>query len=205
MMGPFTSVTLQSLLSSDDETRGWLAMARTPETRARIRRWATIETLGMLILLVGGALCCLAVLATIAVGIWSIAGNVDRPHLYWWIWGVALGVLTCGLAALLVATRQRQTACFADGRVAVGAVERAIELPGGGDDHESWDLRISALLPDGTVLRRRVHLEGGRLDRCVGSRVRFRHNTLDADAFDDVLLVDRPNKRGQRPGRKESS
>lgn len=182
-------LSLIGLIATDEQTREWMAAARTPETRARIRCWSKIETLGMLMTLVGIALLCLAPFASIAVAIWSSVSDVDQPWLHWWIWGVTLGVLASGTAASLVATSRRQRACFADGQEATGTVDRAIEHPGSGDDATWWDLRISAELSDGTTLRRRLHLDGERHDRRVGGPIRFRHNTLDPDAFDDVQLV----------------
>lgn len=182
-------ITLQSLFPSDEEIRQWTAMGRTPETHARIRRWAKIEGIGMTMLLVGIVLLLIAPFASMGIAIWPGDADSAPRTLHWWIWGITIGVLASGIAANLVATRRRLAACYADGRTARGTVDRAIEHPGSGDDKAWWDLRISAVLPDGSTLRRRVHLVGNRLDRRVGGPVRFRHNTLASDAFDDVLVI----------------
>ncbi|MGO3325265.1 hypothetical protein [Gordonia sp. (in: high G+C Gram-positive bacteria)] len=74
------------------------------------------------------------------------------------------------------------------GAIAV-AVDQAIAHPGSGDDRTWYDLQMSAALPDGRVLHRRLHLERERLGRRVGGAVRFRHNSLDPDAHDDVYRL----------------
>lgn len=197
------TVSLQALFSTDEQTREWMAAARTPETRARIRRWAKAETVGMTTLLVGLALVILAVFASIAMAIWVGVSDIDHTGLLWWIWGVAIGMTACGIAANLVAARRREEACFADGQSSVGTLDRAIEHPGSGDDKTWWDLRITAGLPDGTTLHRRLHVEGEGFDRRVGGRLRFRHNTLDPDDFDDVHFggwLDQKLPRSRREG-----
>jgi len=137
----------------------------------------------------------LAPFASIAVAVWSTVTDVDRSNLYWWIWGTAVGVTASGTVAHLVGSARRQRACYADGQVAFGVLERAIEHPGSGDDKIWYDLRISAVLPTGATLRRRLHVEGEGLEQRVGRIVRFRHNTLDPDALDDVPLAGWPENQ----------
>ncbi|WP_144016723.1 hypothetical protein [Beutenbergia cavernae] len=196
-------LSLLGLIATDEQTREWMAAARTPETRARIRYWSKVETISTATMLAGIALLLIAPFGSIALAVWSSVTDTDRTVLYWWIWGIPAVLAMGGVVAALVASGRREQACFADGRVAVGTVERAIEHTGSGDDRTWFDLRISAELPGGTTLRRRLHLEGEGLDRRVGGSVRFRHNTLDADDLDDVLHVgfDRaePREEGQRP------
>ncbi|MFI6346411.1 hypothetical protein [Streptomyces sp. NPDC050560] len=186
------------LTSSSEQTREGMSWARTPGTRARIRRWARIETVGMMLILTGIVLLLLAPFASIALAIWSSISGVSHAGPHWWIWGTTIGVPAVGLTANLVATGRRQAACFADGQVCEGTVDRAIEHPGSGDDHTWYDLRISAALPDGVTLRRRLHLEGHRWDQRVGRSVRFRHNTLGPEDLDDVMLVGWPGADGRR-------
>jgi len=51
-------------------------------------------------------------------------------------------------------------------------------------------------------LHRRLHVEGESLDRRVGGRMRFRHNTLDPAELDDVHFAGWPDKK-QRRSRRE--
>ncbi|WP_353115171.1 hypothetical protein [Microbacterium sp.] len=181
-------ISLVGLVATDEQTQEWMAAARRPETRARIRRWSKVETVAVFVMLAGIALLLVAPFASIAVAIWNAVTDVERTYLYWWIWSVPGIFALGGVVVAVVASSRREWACFADGHVAVGTVERAIEHPGSGDDQTWFDLRITAELPGGTAMRRRLHLEGEHLDRRVGRPVRFRHNTLDADDLDDLLF-----------------
>ncbi|WP_307365000.1 hypothetical protein [Microbacterium sp. W4I4] len=199
------SASLPDLFSTDEQIRDWMAAAHTSETRVRIRRWATIEAIGMTTLLVGFTLAILAMIASIALAVWAGITGIDTLSLFWGVWGVTTGVTACGVTTHLIATRRRVAACFADGHVSVGTLERAIEHPGGGDDTTWYDLRISASLADGTPLRRRLHVESGRLERRVGGRMWFRHNSLDPDALDDVHFVGWIDKKSPRAPRERGS
>lgn len=187
-MNGMKHLSLIGLIATDEQTREWMAAARTPETRARIRRWSRIESVAAVIMLAGIALLVVAPFASIAAAVWDAITDMERIHLHWWIWGTTIGALAVGTVGFLLGTSRRERACFADGQTAVGVVERAIEHPGSGDDLTWFDLRISAALADGTRLHRRLHLEGEHLDRKLGRSVRFRHNTRDPDALDDVQL-----------------
>lgn len=201
-MGSMRIISLRGMVATDEQTREWMAAARTPETRACIRRWSKIEAVAVITTLAGIALLILAPFASVAVAVWTSVADIDRPDLYWWIWGVTGVVAVGGVIVAMIASGHRQQACYADGRIAVGTVERAIEHPGSGDDQTWFDLRISAGLPGGTTLRRRLHLDGEGLDRRIGDRVRFRHNTLGPDDLDDILFDGWPDreKAGQWPG-----
>ncbi|MFC0673016.1 hypothetical protein [Brachybacterium hainanense] len=190
------NISLLGLVATDEQTREWMAAARTPEVRRRIRRWSKIESISMVAMLAGIALLCLAPFASIAVAVWSSVGDVDRSWLHWWVWGVTAAIVFGGTIASLLSTTRRQQACFADGRLTTGTVDRAIEHPGSGDDATWWDLRISAVLSDGAVLRRRLHVEGERLGRRKGGPIRFRHNTHDPEELDDILFDGWPDDAG---------
>jgi hypothetical protein len=142
----------------------------------------------MILLLTSVALLLAAVVASIATGIWATFSSAEPTGMLWWLWGATMAVLACGITTSVVGNRRRQRACFADGYVSEGVVDRAIEHPGSGDDQTWFDLRISAPRADGGMLRRRLHLEGEGFDRRVGRPIRFRHNSLDPDALDDVLF-----------------
>lgn len=61
-----------------------MAAARTPQTRARIRRWSKVETVAVFTMLGGIALLGLAPLASIAVAVWAAVTDTDRTGWYWW-------------------------------------------------------------------------------------------------------------------------
>lgn len=184
------SITLLSLFSPDAQTAEWMSAARTPETRAGIQRWSRVERAGIATTLVGVALLLLASFASVAVAIWSSVSGRDPAGTLWWIWGTAVGVACVGALTWVISSSRRQAACFADGYETVGTVDQAIKHLGRGDDLTWWDLRITAAVTENSVLRRRLHLEGEHHDRRVSGPVRFRHNTLDPDAVDDIHLVE---------------
>ncbi|GAA4672919.1 hypothetical protein [Gordonia humi] len=198
MIGRKTPVELRALFVSDEDVRGWMSPRSTPAARTRVRRWVRVENVAMTTIVVGAALMVLAPVASIAVAVWSTVTDIGRPDLYWWIWGIAIGVFACGMIAWVIATSRRVSARYADGHVSVGTVDRAVEHPGEGDDHTWYDLRISADLPDGTTLHRRLQREGEGLDRRVGGRIRFRHDTLDPDDVHDVHFAGWPDKKRRR-------
>lgn len=174
--------------NADDQTADWMAKARTAETRTRIRRWSRVETSGVLAALVGVSLLVLAPFATLALAIWFGVAGIDRTDVYWWVWGTAAGVPLGGGILMAVGSRERLAACFADGYVSTGRVDRVSEQSGSGDDVMSYQLRVSAELPDGVVLHRKVYLGGNNPRRRIGGPIRFRHNTLDPDDAHDVLF-----------------
>ncbi|WLQ37264.1 hypothetical protein P8A18_29200 [Streptomyces castrisilvae] len=174
--------------NADDQTADWMAQARTAETRTRIRRWSRVETTGVLTVLVGASLLVLAPFATLALAIWFGVAGIGRTDVYWWVWGIAAGVPLVGGILMAVGSRERLAACFADGYVSTGRVDKVIEQSGSGDDTTSYQLRVSAELPDGVVLHRKVYLDGSNPRRRIGGPIRFRHNTLDPDDAHDVLF-----------------
>ncbi|WP_308251019.1 hypothetical protein [Streptomyces anulatus] len=178
----------QRLHNADDQTADWMAKARTPETRKRIRRWSRMEKTGVVAALAGVSLLVLAPFATLALAIWFSIAGIDRTEAYWWLWGIAVGVPLAGGTLMAMGSDKRLAACFADGYVSTGRVDRVIECPGGGDDTTSYELRVSAELPGGVVLRRKVYREGASPLRRVGGPIRFRHNTLDPEDLHDVLF-----------------
>ncbi|MGI6877697.1 hypothetical protein [Microbacterium sp. gxy059] len=197
-MGTRTSIIRLTLFSPDAQTVEGMAAARTAETRERIRRWPRIETGGIATALAGVALLMLAPLASVAVAIWSGVADGDPAAPMRGIWGTAVGVAGIGVLAWGLGSSRRRAVCFSDGYESLGVVDRAIEHPGSGDEMTWWDLRISAVLPDGTTMRRRLHLEGEHHDRRVGGPVRFRHSTLDTEALDDIHVVARPGRPSGR-------
>ncbi|MEV0786038.1 hypothetical protein AB0I52_24405 [Streptomyces sp. NPDC050423] len=178
----------QWIHNADDQTADWMSKTDTPETRKRIRRWSRMETIGVMAVLASIPLLLLAPFATLALAIWFDVAGIDRTDVYWWLWGTAAGVPLGGGILMAISSDKRLEACFADGYVSTGRVDRVIECPGGGDDPASYELRVSAELPDGVVLRRKVYRDGNNPRRRLGGPIRFRHNTLDPDDVHDVLF-----------------
>lgn len=195
-------VVLRNLAPTEQQIMNWMSRARTLETRTRIRRWSRAEKAFLIATLVGVALLVLAPFVTVALLIWFSVADLDRIGVYWWIWGPAMGMSVLGSTAGVISSGLRNKACYADGHISVGRVDQVIEHPGSGDDHTWYDVRISAELPDGAVLRRRVHQSDGHVAHRVGALVRFRHNTLDPDDADDVLLDGFPDANAM-PGFRE--
>ncbi|MFE7337820.1 hypothetical protein [Streptomyces griseus] len=178
----------QWIHNADDQTEDWMSKTGSPGTRTRIRRWSRMETIGVVATLAAVPLLLLAPLATLAFAIWFSVAGIGRTDVYWWLWGIAVGVPLVGGVLMAIASGRRLAACFADGYVSTGRVDRVIECPGSGDDTASYELRVSAELPGGVVLRRKVYREGSSPLRRVGGPIRFRHNTLDPEDLHDVLF-----------------
>ncbi|MFD0557075.1 hypothetical protein FB566_2330 [Stackebrandtia endophytica] len=161
----------------------WAAHARTPETRARIRRWSRRETLGAILMMTGAVPLFLHPLALIVFIIWF-----NHWYVYASYFGAALGVVIVGVAVSSHALDRRLDAMYADGHESTGRVDELITHPGSGDDPTSYDLMVSIELPGPTTLHRRVRWGEGGLhpSRFVGRRIRLRHNTLEPDNLGDV-------------------
>lgn len=200
-MSGFRRITLRSLTSPGQQTRQWMARARTPETRAEIRRWSRWETVSACLLIIGGICAFATPLVGVGLAVWSVLHG-DAPWL-WWLLGclgtVALFLLTGSILGSH-ANDRRLTALYADGQATIGRLDEVITHPGGGDEQTTYDFLISAELPDGVILHRTLYW--GEDDswlspeRWVGRSIRFRHNTLDPDALRDVRFdgwVDRKN------------
>ncbi len=82
-MNGMEHISLLGLVATDEQTREWMAAARTAETWARIRRWSKVETVAVLTMLTSLALLFVAPFASIPVPIWNYVTDVERTHLYW--------------------------------------------------------------------------------------------------------------------------
>ena len=176
-------------LFTDQSTENWVARARTPNTRARIRRWSRAENVSLVVALFGVVLLAIAPFVTVALLIALGIAGVERTDVYWWIWGVSAGIPVAGMFGSVISSARLDEARYADGHVSVGVVERVVEHPGGGDDHTWYQLHVSAELHDDLVLRRRLHWpdDGNDPRRLIGGPIRFRHNTFDPDDLQDCL------------------
>lgn len=209
------------------QREAWQIRARTPETRAEIRRWARWETVSFW-LMPASLFCVFAAAPVLGIGfgIWSIVD--DRAPS--WMWGVfgAIGLgcalMTTGAALGSHAKERRLTALYADGQATVGHLDEIITHPGGGEDQTTYDFLISAKLPGpagsaSRTLRRRLYWGeddswGAGPARWIGRPIRFRHNTLNPDDLYDVRFdgwaddgsngsqTPHPSQHpGQQPGR----
>ena len=168
----------------------WLAEARTPKTRARIRRLAwTVRVFRALTFLSAGA-CVLAligmVLATF-VSIFVPAFHVvaDAPG---WIGPVAAGIVMALLLAWCVTWFRLEAARYADDREAVGTITEVVAS----EDSEGqprYRLAITADLPEGGTIRRAEGVSESTAP-LPGQSVRFRHNTSQPDDLDDILFLE---------------
>lgn len=186
----------------DDE---WMSRAKTPETRARIRRWSRWEGVGQWILAIGIVAFCAAILVGIGLAIWFWTAGIDRFDVFAWLYGSSVGVVLIGAALDAGAGSRLAEARFADGQCTIGAVEKVIELPGNdADGNPTYRLAVRAGLPGGTALRRSIPWGSGDStgpdDRWIGRAIRFRHNTSDPDDEHDALFVGWPDDTEGSPG-----
>ena len=174
-------------LLTDQETARWVSRARTPKTRARIRRWSRAENISMLVTLLGMALLAISPFATVALLIVFGFAEIERTDIFWWLWGSSGGMSIAGTIAGVISSEQLDKARYADGHLSVGVVGRVVEHPGGGDDQTWYQVDVSAEQEDGVVLRRRLYWpdDGNDPHRLIGGPIRFRHNTLDPDDLQD--------------------
>lgn len=158
-------------------TEKWMRHAKTPETRAGIRRWSRWSDfffwVGVLLVLGG-----------IVFVVWSVVTVRHNGPVFWWSIAVtAVLVLVCTGCGSYASGRLSE-ARFADGQVSVGTVEEVIKHTGA-EGPDTCDIVVSASL-SGTVIHRKI--DGIVGDSDVGDRIRFRHNTLDSEDLDDVLF-----------------
>ncbi|MGV9798510.1 hypothetical protein ACWDTP_10675 [Mycobacterium sp. NPDC003449] len=199
-MSSFRIITPRSLFGTDQQTRQWMARARTVETRTEIWRWARWESVSFWLLLLGGICVFAAPVLGLASGIWSAFDDQAPP----WLWfllaplGAAFVLLLGGAALGSHAKDRRLTALYADGQATIGRLDEVITHPGGGDEQTTFEFLISAELPDGIILHRRLYWgEDSSLlypQRWVGRTIQFRHNTLDPDDLRDVRFDGWPDR-----------
>ncbi|NEC14172.1 hypothetical protein G3I34_18245 [Streptomyces sp. SID8014] len=171
----------------------WMSRARTPQTRARIRRWARLEDLSRWILSVGAVAFAAAVPAGIGLALWFWIAGVDRFDVFAWLYGSGLGVLLIGTGLGVWTDSRLVKARFADGRRTVGVIGEVVELPETDvDGNPAYHLLVSAEIPGRPALRRTIDWGSGDSsgpdDRWAGRAVCFRHNTFDPDDEHDVLF-----------------
>lgn len=194
---------------SDEYVEYWVARAKTPETRARIRRLSRLEDLTNGILLTGMILFLLMALTRVVLAIWFWAPDAGDSTIFLWVLGITLGVtVTSVFLNSAVETRLSQ-AKFADGYSSVGVIDavRSWEgTDGEGSPTTFYALAVTAALPDGGTIRRHVDWStdsgSGSSDTpdetWVGRRISFRHNTLDPEDLADEQFVGWPDTEVER-------
>jgi len=174
-----------------EQNEKWMARARTPETRARIRRWSRLETLGAILMMSGVVPLFIHPVAVLVIVIWF-----NHWYVYVGYFGGAVGALLAGAALSSHALDKRLDAMYADGHSSIGRVDEVITHPGSGDEPTTYDLMVSVELPGPTTLRRRVGWGDGGLhpSRFTRRAIRFRHNALDPDDLGDVRFDGWPDE-----------
>ncbi|OFV76950.1 hypothetical protein [Rhodococcus erythropolis] len=178
----------------NQQTEEWMARARTPQARARIRRWSRWEDISLEILLTGTVafVAAIPIGVGLAIGFW-IAG-VDRSEVFYWLYGSSVAVLLIGAVLDAVTGSRLAEARFADGQLTIGRIEEVIQLPSNDADmNPTYDLAVRAEPPGHPVLRRTIGWGSGDSsgpdDRWVGRAIRIRHNTLDPNDLHDALFA----------------
>lgn len=178
---------------SDEYVEYWVARAKTPETRARIRRLSRLEDLTNGILLTGMILFLLMALTRVVLAIWFWAPDAGDSTIFLWVLGITLGVTV--------------TSVFLNSAVGVIDAVRSWEgTDGEGSPTTFYALAVTAALPDGGTIRRHVDWStdsgSGSSDTpdetWVGRRISFRHNTLDPEDLADEQFAGWPDTEVER-------
>lgn len=181
----------EQITKTTEQNRRRMSLARTPETRARISRWSRLETVGDLLMLPGIFAIFAAPVATVIISFWFAFTDSFRADVFWWIWGVAIGVFALTMTINNVASAQRLKAMFADAHVSVGRIDKVITTPGSGDEQTTHDIIISAEVTGPEIIHRKLGWnEAEDPHRWVGKSIRFRHNTLDPENHLDAFQVE---------------
>jgi len=168
-----------------------LAYAKTPRTRARIRRLVRWKRVFRVLAILGVSSFVLAYAGILLVGIASIFFQplsvvMDAP---WWVPLAAMGVASACVAPWGVAAHRLEVALYADGTESRGIITEIVV----GEDSEQqprYSLSVTAELSHDARIHRFV---GGIYEPAapkVGQVVRFRHNTRDPDDLHDILFIE---------------
>lgn len=153
-------------------------------TQARIRRWALLEHVSVLMVAVGVGVCALMVVVNIYIGIF----RDDLIDHLWWLWPVTVGMLLVSFIPWAMAHTKRVDAMYADGWSSVGKVTEVVEANHHDSDAaRSYDVTITTAPPEaGSILR---VIRRGEAPR-IGQQILFRHNTFDRKNLRDALFVE---------------
>ncbi|WP_396909826.1 hypothetical protein [Mycolicibacterium sp.] len=189
---------------SDEYAEFWASRAKTPETRARIRRLSRIENMTIWPMVVGGLLLLLMLPVTLGSMIWFWITRTDHPEILFWGFPIATGVVMLSAIPHGIASSLLGRAQYADADTAIGVVEGVTsweERDGEGDLVTVYRVRVTAWLSDELTLHR--HLDGGKSDHggpdetWIGRRIRVRHNTLDPEDLYDVRFDGWPDREAK--------
>lgn len=192
-MSSFRIISLRSLTSTDQQTRQWMSRARTPATRAEIRRWAKRERIATRIMIASLIAVCAWPVAGVAHLVWTLVRGEEQSFAPWgWTF---LGLMVFVAIAVLVhsiAQHHRERAVYADGQTSLGRVVEIIALPPDSDGFTTYRLMVNAELPGSATLRREIREGHERRapEKWEGKAIRFRHNTLDPDDLQDILFIE---------------
>ncbi|RIT96100.1 hypothetical protein [Mycobacteroides abscessus] len=163
------------------DATAWMALARTPETRARIRRWVFLKRVFF-------GLACLGLTGfVITVVVAAIREVLGKPG-PWWVFLAAFAVLVVSILPWCLASFRLDVARYADGKETGDTITKIVV-----DEHTdpealpAYDITIAARLPNGGI--RRTCRVSERTAPELGQMVRFRHNTGDPDDLKDVLFL----------------
>ncbi|MBM7368663.1 hypothetical protein [Gordonia hydrophobica] len=186
--------------TNDEFAEHWAALAKTPETRARIRRLSRIRNISLGIVVTGIGLIVVMILVTIVLstGLWLTR---ERDTIIAWGFGIATGVFLIGVVPETIASNRLHRAQYADADSAIGIIESVAtreERDAEGDVAIVHCVAVTARLSDDLTLHRHLESTARGSDRpddtWVGRRIRFRHNTLNPDALDDARFDGWPDR-----------
>ncbi|MDQ0613447.1 hypothetical protein QF046_001088 [Microbacterium sp. W4I4] len=175
-------------MSSDLER--WLSLAKTPQTRARIRRWTALRSVFLVLAIVSAGAFALGfvglmVLALAGLFIPALRFLTDAP---WWIVPSALVALIALTIPWCVASLLLEAARYADGTETFGRITGVVDTTSDIEDQPQYALTITADLRAGRSICREVRTSESVEPR-VGQTVRFRHNTEAPEDVEDILLL----------------
>ena len=187
----------------------WAARAKTPETRALIRRLSRLEDITNGILLAGLLLFLLMCLTMVVLAIWFWAEGAGDSTIFLWMLGVTLGVTVASVFLNSAVETRLAQAKFADGYSSVGVIDavRSWEgTDGEGSPETFYTLHVTAALPDGVTIRRHMDwsTDGGSGspdtpdETWIGRQIGFRHNTLDPEDLADEQFAGWPDMEENR-------
>ncbi|MFD0556454.1 hypothetical protein FB566_1694 [Stackebrandtia endophytica] len=161
-----------------------MARAKTPQTRASIRRWSLWSDFyfGIGVLLV---------IAGITFIAWSVNTERHDGPVFWG--GIVVAVVLVGVCVGFGshASSRLSEALWAEAHVSIGTVEKVVKYSTEGPD--LYDVVVNSSLTD-SPFRREITGQLGPTD--VGDQIRFKHHTLDPDDLGDVLF-DGWHRRGR--------
>ncbi|MFI6346410.1 hypothetical protein [Streptomyces sp. NPDC050560] len=197
--------------TTDQYAERWASVAKTPQSRARIRRLSRSDNFWSAVMLSGMGLFVLMIPVAIVLALWFWISGIDRPEVFMWGFGIAFGVTLFGAIPTAIVSDRLHRAQFADADTAVGIVECVTseqERDGEGDLVIVYRVRVTARLSDQLTLIRQLEGGAGSADTpdetWIGRRIRFRHNTLDPDDLSDVRF-DGWADETPRPARQDRS